>query len=199
MRVVLASGSPRRHQLLRSIGLDFEVVAPDVDESLHPGESPRAHVQRLAAAKAADVAARLDAGEPVAVIAADTTVDVDGRVLAKPVDDDEARRMLRLLSGRTHEVHTAVHGRVRDATHTATVTTLVTFARLSDRGIEWYLAMGEHHDKAGAYAMQSAGAALVHRIEGSPSNVIGLPLVETIGVLRACGVSVVGSTGMEPV
>jgi septum formation protein len=129
----------------------------------------------------------------VVVLAADTTVDVDGTVLAKPVDDADARRMLRLLSGRTHQVHTAVVGWRISGVHTATVTTDVTFARLTERGIDWYLSMGEHLDKAGGYGMQSAGAALVQRIDGSPSNVIGLPLAETIGVLRACGVGVVGS------
>ncbi len=130
--------------------------------------------------------------EDVAVVAADTTVDVDGSILAKPVDDDDARRMLRLLSGRTHQVHTAVFGWTSDGEHTATVTTDVTFVHLSEQGIDWYLSMGEHRDKAGAYGMQGAGGALVRRIDGSPSNVIGLPLAETIGVLRACGVAVAG-------
>jgi septum formation protein len=100
--------------------------------------------------------------------------------------------MLRRLSGRTHQVHTAVFGWAPNGEHAVTVTTDVTFARLSEQGIEWYLSMGEHLDKAGAYGLQGAGGALVHRIDGSPSNVIGLPLAETIGVLRACGVAVAG-------
>jgi septum formation protein len=135
----------------------------------------------------------MGAAGDVAILAADTTVDVDGRILAKPSDDDDARRMLELLSGRTHHVHTAVVGWRISGLHRATVTTDVTFATLTDAGIDWYLSTGEHRDKAGAYAMQGAGGALVERIVGSPTNVIGLPLAETVGVLRACGVAVVGS------
>ena len=96
------------------------------------------------------------------------------------------------MSGRTHQVHTGVVGWSPDGLHAVMVTTDVTFAVLSEQGIEWYLSVGEHLDKAGAYGMQTAGGALVERIDGSPTNVIGLPLVETIGVLRVCGVSVVG-------
>jgi len=188
---VLASSSPRRRQLLRSIGLAFDVLPADADEAELAGESPIEYVARIAALKARLVAERLTGPGGVTVLAADTTVDVDGSVLAKPTDDDDARRMLQLLSGRTHQVHTAVFGRTNDGEHSVTVTTDVTFARLSDEGIGWYLSMGEHLDKAGAYGMQGAGGALVQRIDGSPSNVIGLPLAETIGVLRACGVQVV--------
>jgi septum formation protein len=193
-RLVLASASPRRRQLLESIGLVPDVWPADVDESEHDDEPATTYVERIAAAKARAVVSRTHGPEleGVAVLAADTTVDVDGAILAKPVDDDDARRMLRLLSGRTHQVHTAVFGWTIDGEHRALVTTDVTFARLSDQGIEWYLSMREHLDKAGAYGMQGAGGALVHRIDGSPSNVIGLPLAETIGVLRACHVPVVG-------
>lgn len=192
MTLILASSSPRRRQLLRSIGLEFDVVPADADETELAGESPVDYVGRIAALKARLVAEQLDAPQGVAVLAADTTVDVDGSVQAKPVDDADARRMLRRLSGRTHQVHTAVFGWTSGGEHSVTVTTDVTFARLSDDGIGWYLSIGEHHDKAGAYGMQGAGGALVRRIEGSPSNVIGLPLAETIGVLRACGVAVAG-------
>lgn len=200
--LILASSSPRRQQLLRSIGVDFTVQVADVDETEHPGEAPLAYVERVARNKAAAVVERLGVGhrpgvsDAVAVLAADTTVDVDGRILAKPIDDDDARRMLRMLSGRTHQVHTSVvgchadHGELRF--EIVTVTTDVTFARLSESGIDWYLSIGEHLDKAGGYGMQTAGGALVERIDGSPSNVIGLPLAETIGVLRACGVSLAG-------
>ena len=191
--LILASASPRRHQLLRSIGLEFEVMPADADETELPDEAPVAYVERIASVKARVVAERLGSSSRSAVLAADTTVDVDGSILAKPTDDDDAVRMLRLLSGRTHQVHTSVYGWTADSESSATVTTDVTFATLSDAGIDWYLSMGEHGDKAGAYAMQGAGAALVQRIDGSPSNVIGLPLAETIGVLRACGVVVVGS------
>ena len=193
-RLILASGSPRRRQLLETIGLTFEVSPADIDETEHVGESARSYVERVAADKAAAVTDHLMATGQTgfAVLAADTTVDLDGDILAKPVDDADARRMLRAMSGRTHQVHTAVVGRTSTGSHATTVTTDVTFARLSDRGIEWYLSIGEHLDKAGAYGMQTAGGALVERIDGSPTNVIGLPLAEAIGVLRACRVAVVG-------
>jgi septum formation protein len=189
--LVLASASPRRQQLLRGLGLDFTIVAGDVDETERPGERPVSYVERVARDKAMAVVGKLGfaATGEVAVLAADTTVDVDGAILAKPVDDDDARRMLRMLSGRTHRVHTAVVGWRITGIQTATVTTDVTFATLTDQGIDWYLSLGEHLDKAGAYGMQGAGGALLHRIDGSPSNVIGLPLAETVGVLRACGVT----------
>ncbi len=192
MELILASGSPRRHDLLRTIGLAFRVEPADVDESWFGGEAPIGYVERIARAKAETVSERLGRPGGVAVLAADTTVDLDGEVLGKPGDDDDARRMLERLAGRTHRVHTAVVGWTAGGVHEAVVTTAVTFARLSDEGIDWYLSMGEHLDKAGAYGMQGAGGALVHRIEGSASNVIGLPLAETVGVLRACGVTVVG-------
>ena len=193
-RLVLASASPRRRQLLASIGLTFDVSPADVDETEFPGEPPIAYVERIAAMKARAVVSRTHGPEleHEVVLAADTTVDVDGEILAKPLDDDDARRMLRRLSGRTHRVHTTVFGWSVDGEHAVTVTTDVTFARLGEHDIEWYLSMREHLDKAGSYGMQGAGGALVQRIDGSPSNVIGLPLAETIGVLRACGVAVTG-------
>lgn len=193
-RLILASASPRRRQLLESIGLTFLVWPADVDETEHPAEPATAYVERIAADKALAVVARkrLEQLDGVAVLAADTTVDLDGEIVAKPVDDDDARRVLRMLSGRTHQVHTAVVGWTATGDHSVTVTTDVTFAPLSDERIEWYLSMAEHLDKAGAYGMQTAGAALVRRIDGSPSNVIGLPLAETIDVLRACRVMVAG-------
>jgi septum formation protein len=188
--LVLASASPRRQELLRRLGLEFTIVAADVDESERPGEAPADYVARVAHDKAMAVVARLGLGAAgrVAVLAADTTVDVDREILAKPVDDDDARRMLRRLSGRTHQVHTAVVGWTITGVHTAGVVTDVTFARIDESEIEWYLSLGEHRDKAGAYGMQGAGGALVERIDGSPSNVIGLPLAETVAILRRCGV-----------
>lgn len=192
--LILASASPRRHELLRTIGLDFSIEAAEVDETEHPGESPTDYVERVAHAKARAVVNRLGLGvsDDVVVLAADTTVDLDGAILSKPGDDDHARRMLRRMSGRTHQVHTAVVGWRAGRLHATTVTTDVVFAALSDAGIDWYLAIGEHLDKAGAYGMQTAGGALVERIDGSPTNVVGLPLAETIDVLRACGVAVAG-------
>lgn len=192
--LVLASQSPRRHELLRTIGLTFDVRPADVDESWVGGEHPVAYVERVARAKADKVAAELGHSDGICVLAADTTVDLDGEILAKPVDDHDARRMLLGLSARTHHVHTAVVGWCAEGVHAVTVSTDVTFVRLTDGGIDWYLSRGEHLDKAGAYGMQTAGGALVRRIDGSPTNVIGLPLAETIGVLRSCGVAVVGGS-----
>ena len=182
--LVLASASPRRQELLRVLGLDFTVVPADIDERELPGEVPIAYVERVARQKVEAVVAALGADadadpDGVVVLAADTTVDVDGEILAKPVDDATAKRMLRLMSGRTHQVHTAVVLSDRGLVRAVTVTTDVTFVALTDDVIDWYLAIGEHRDKAGAYGMQGAGGALVARIDGSPSNVIGLPLAET--------------------
>lgn len=189
MDLVLASQSPRRQELLRNLGLTFRVHPADVDESYDEGEDPRAYVERIALDKADKVAHELDRDGSVCVLAADTTVDLDGDILAKPADDDDARRMLRAMSGRVHRVHTAVVGWTARDIVANVVTTHVMFAELTDERIEWYLSMGEHLDKAGAYGMQSAGASLVQRIDGSPSNVIGLPLVATVEILQACGVN----------
>jgi septum formation protein len=185
--LILASASPRRHELLRSVGLDFSVVPADVDESEHPGEEALPYVERVARSKADAIADRRGSLDGVVILAADTTVDVDGAILAKPVDDDDAQRMLRLMSGRTHLVHTAVVCRHAGGVETATVTTGVTFAPLTDDDLVRYLALGEHRDKAGAYGMQGAAGAFVERIDGSPTNVIGLPLAQTVRLLRACG------------
>jgi len=185
--LILASASPRRHELLQSIALDFVVEPADVDESELPGEDAVTYVERVARSKADAIADRLVSLDGAVVLAADTTVDVDGAILAKPVDDADARRMLRLLSGRTHLVHTAVVCRHAGGVAADTVTTEVTFAALSDADLDWYLALGEHRDKAGAYGMQGAAGAFVERLAGSPSNVIGLPLAQTVAVLRAAG------------
>lgn len=187
MELILASQSPRRHELVRALGLSFRVEVADIDEDPHAGEDPIAYVERVAQSKAEVIASRSGHPDGAVILAADTTVDVDGEILAKPVDDDDARRMLRLLSGRTHQVHTAVYCWAAAGVHVDTVTTDVTFVRLTDGLIEWYLSVGEHRDKAGAYGMQGAAGALVSRIAGSPSNVIGLPLAETAVLLGRCG------------
>lgn len=187
---MLASASPRRHELLRSIGLEFRVVVADVDESILPGESAVAYVDRVALSKAETVAERLGHPADAVVLAADTTVDLDGDVLAKPSDDDDARRMLRAMSGRSHDVHTAVVCWSRRGVRRIVVTTCVTFVDLTDAAIDRYLAMGEHLDKAGAYGMQGAAGMFVSEIVGSPSNVIGLPLAQTVGLLAESGLTV---------
>jgi septum formation protein len=178
-QLVLASGSPRRCDLLRSLGLEFEVRPSDVDESIHEGERPERYVLRLSSEKALT-----GAGSDVIAVGADTTVELGGVVLGKPTDDDDARRMLGQLSGRTHRVHTGVT--VTGWTHVvrSLVSTDVVFTELTPELIEWYVATGEPMDKAGSYAIQGAGGALVARIDGSVSNVVGLPLAETLDLLR---------------
>lgn len=184
-RLVLASASPRRRELLGQLGLSFQVVPADVDESVQPGENPVAYVRRVAHDKAWAVALR----EPDAVVlAADTTVDLDGWILAKPDDEDHAREMLRALSGRTHRVHTCVVVRQAAEVHDDVVTTFVTFTPITDEALAWYVATGEPLDVAGAYAIQGAGAVFVEHIRGSASNVVGLPLTETVRLLGQFGV-----------
>lgn len=173
MRLLLASRSPRRARLLREAGYEFDVAPADVDETRFDGEAPRRYVARLAAGKAAAVAAR--AGGRI-VVAADTVVLIDGLVLGKPADRRDAAAMLGRLSGRTHEVLTGVTvargARRRDAVEV----TRVTFAALDAARIAWYAATGEPDDKAGAYAAQGIGARFVERIDGSWSGVVGLPV-----------------------
>jgi len=181
VRLILASASPRRAELLRAAGYAFEIVATNVDESIHEGESPSLYVRRLAAEKSA--AALKQWNRPpeggrhdVIVLGADTTVVVDGDILAKPVDDADAARMLRRLAGRRHDVLTGISLR-RGAYEIGSVeTTAVAFAPLQDADIAWYVASGEGRDKAGAYAIQGLASRFIPRIEGSYSNVVGLPV-----------------------
>lgn len=179
-RLVLASGSPRRRQLLESVGLEFEIRPADIDETPHVGESPVDYVRRLSIEKSAAVAASNEI-----LLAADTTVEVDGTILAKPGDRDDARRMLRLLSGRDHRCHTGVTVRVDRHVATRVVTTTVWFVDLDDATIDWYVGTGEADDKAGAYGLQGVAGAFVERVDGSVTNVIGLPLAESIAMLRS--------------
>jgi|SRR6056297_1174486 len=188
VRLVLASASPRRSELLGSVGLAFDVIPADIDETVADDEAPLEYVARLSREKAARVVELIADG--AIVVAADTTVDVDGRILEKPADDDDARRMLRLLSGRTHLVHTGVtvsgpSGDGDDRSRTIVVETSVSFVELTESVIDWYLATGEHVGKAGAYGIQGAAGAFVERVDGSVTNVIGLPLAETLGLLSS--------------
>lgn len=193
--VVLASASPRRLDLLRSIGLDPLIRPVDLDESALPGEAPADHVARLAAAKAdaAVVPAASTEVVPEVVLAADTIVALDGALLGKPAGADAARRTLRSLSGRSHEVHTGVAVRSASGHWATVVTTSVRFRDLTDTDIDWYVATGEPFDKAGSYGIQGAAGAFVSTIDGSASNVIGLPLAETVALLRIAGVTVAGA------
>jgi septum formation protein len=181
---VLASASPRRRELLAQLGLRFTVAAADLDETPLSQESPDIYVLRLARAKAQAVAARFPDSW---VLAADTTVALETQLLGKPEGAAEARQMLSLLSGRTHWVYTgvALAGRAQAST---VVRSAVTFRTLSQAEIDWYVGTGEPLDKAGAYAVQGKGGFLVASLEGSPTNVIGLPLGETLQMLAQAGV-----------
>jgi len=173
--LILASASPRRAELLRAAGYEFDVVVADVDESLRNGESPSAYVRRLAAAKSAAVMENREL-TPTIVLGADTTVVVDDEILAKPRDEADAAAMLRRLSGRRHEVLTGVSLR-RGAYEVGRVeSTSVYVAELTDEEIAWYVATGEGRDKAGAYAIQGFASRFIPRVEGSYSNVVGLPV-----------------------
>ncbi|CAB4619888.1 unannotated protein [freshwater metagenome] len=187
MNLVLASASPRRQELLADLGLSFAVRPADIDESVHAGEAGADYVRRLAREKAAAVA-----GPGELVIAADTTVDLDGELLGKPVDEDDARALMRKLSNSVHYVHTGVCALLIDADgarreESTVVTTAVTFAPVPDAWIDWYIATGEPFDKAGGYGMQGSAAIFVHRIDGSPTNVIGLPLDATASLVAQLG------------
>ena len=182
--LVLASASPRRREILSKLGLTFEVRAADVDESHHAGEDPARYVLRLAESKARAVAVLR--GDAAAVLGADTTVVLDGRVLNKPLDLAESEHMLRSLRGQEHVVHTGV-ALVLGAggpVHTRVVSTRVRFRAFSDQTLQAYVTSREGMDKAGSYGIQELGAALVSEVFGSYSNVVGLPAAETIELLE---------------
>jgi septum formation protein len=185
-RLILASASPRRAELLRAAGIPFDLDPADVDERVHANEPADAYVRRVAEEKARAVRARRD---DRLVLAADTTVVADRQILGKPEDAVDARRMLRLLSGRSHEVITGVTvagpGDARLETRVATTT--VEFAPLSPEDIDWYVATGEPMDKAGAYAIQGFASRFVTSIQGSYSNVVGLPIALVYEMLKDRG------------
>ncbi len=182
-RLVLASGSPRRRELLARYPLDIEVRPADIDESIRPGESPPAYVERLARAKA-------EAGRATGevALAADTCVVMDDHILGKPEDGDHARAMLSALAGRSHGVVTAVVVADDRMTSVETVHTSVEMTPISAEDLNWYLATDEPYDKAGAYAIQGAGGRFVRRINGSYSNVVGLPLHTATRLLARHGI-----------
>ena len=182
MRLVLASASPRRADLLHAAGLSFEVAAADVDESAEPGETPAAHVERLALLKARRIA---DSRSDDVVLAADTVVTIDGLILGKPRDRADADAMLRRLSGRMHEVVTGVAVLSGAQFAGGVDRTLVHFTHLAEEDLAWYLDSGEAFDKAGAYGIQGRASRFVDRIEGSYSNVVGLPVSLIVRLLRA--------------
>lgn len=185
MRVILASSSPRRRELLAMIGIPHEVMPADIDESYLPGEPPNAHAERLAREKGRVIAER---NPDAVVISADTIVVINGEVLGKPRDAAHAVRMLRQLSGRTHTVFTAVavarDGRVESGVEAVTVT----FRELTEAEIIAYVGTGEPMDKAGAYGIQGYGATIVERIDGDYFAVMGLALGRMVALLRRVGV-----------
>ncbi|MCP4498884.1 MAG: septum formation inhibitor Maf [Deltaproteobacteria bacterium] len=185
-KLVLASGSPRRKMLLEAVGLRLIVRPVDVDETPLADEAPEALARRLALKKAR--ASSLAPQE--VVLTADTMVAFAGNLLGKPIDDDDAKRMLCMLSGREHEVWTAFC--VRDEAHEEVhaVCTHVQFRELHDDEINAYVASGEPRDKAGAYGIQGGGGALVEQARGSYPNVVGLPVKEVLSTLRAFGIAV---------
>jgi septum formation protein len=195
-QLILASASPRRRELLQRASIVFAVTPSNISEEKQPGETPEQYARRVAREKAQDVAQR----QPGTwVLGADTVVVIDGTILGKPRDAADGYRMLRLLSGRTHQVLTAFAlvdgaGTVRTS---QIVTSLVTCKSLSDTQIETYLATGEPFDKAGAYAIQGLGASLIERVEGSYTNIVGLPMDEVLAALRTAGL-LISTHGSAP-
>lgn len=187
-KLILASASPRRAEILRNAGFDFDVVPAHPDESLRPDEAATDYVRRLAEEKALTVARQLakDAvGEFSFIIGADTVVVIGNEILGKPSSPANAREMLSRLSGKTHEVYTGLSVVVGNRiAHTAVEKTRVTFQPLSEEEIEDYIATGEPFDKAGAYAIQGRGGKFISRIEGCYFNVMGLPLARLYAMLR---------------
>jgi len=198
-KIILASASPRRADILRTVGWPFETLAVHIDESRREGEDATDYVQRLALGKA-EAAAAIAGRNPTVregalspcgpssyVIGADTTVTIDGHILEKPTDDADATRMLRLLNNRWHKVMTgvAVVDRTTSFTKVAQEETEVKLALLSDAEIQWYVATGEPTDKAGAYAIQGLGARFIERIKGDYFNVVGLPVRLLYDLIRS--------------
>ena len=200
MRLILASSSPRRAELLRTAGYSFDTMVVEVDERVRPGEGAEEYVRRLAVEKSARAWEATDVvsgfsrtsesppkGGHYVVLAADTAVVVDGDILGKPVDDRDARRMLKRLSGRDHRVLTGFSVRTASAARDGVESTDVSFAPLSADDLAWYVASGEGRDKAGAYAIQGLASRFIPRISGSYSNVVGLPVARVAALLDELG------------
>lgn len=190
--IYLASRSPRRAELLQQIGVEFIVLPSDIDETPLLDEQSSAYVLRLAAQKAKTCYEHLisQSATNYPVLAADTSVSIDGKILGKPHDDDESFQMLSLMSGRCHEVHTGIALATGEGVQVAISTTIVEMAKLNDETILAYIATGEPRDKAGAYGIQGLAGALIKRIEGSYSGVMGLPIFETTQLLAQAGIHI---------
>lgn len=183
-KIYLASGSPRRRELLTQIGVDFSVLKVDVDESCFENETPLDYVQRVAVAKAEAGREKLTEQQLTPVLGADTSVVVDEQILGKPQNEADSRSMLQLLSGRSHQVLTAVAVVTKVETSCLISSSTVHFASLSDDDIAWYLSTQEGSDKAGSYAVQGLAAMFIEKIQGSYSGIMGLPLRETSMLLK---------------
>lgn len=188
-RVILASASPRRRDLLNLVGIDHTVRAADIDETPLTGESPERYTDRLAREKAESIALSEDVTTDTLVIAADTTVVLDSEILGKPSDREDAFRILKKLNGRTHTVFTGIAVAYQGKVVSAVEDVEVTFRMLSDEEIHAYIATDEPMDKAGAYGIQGFGATIVRRIEGDYFAVMGLSLVRLVELLKELGVS----------
>lgn len=188
-RIVLASASPRRHELCQLLGLDCEIMPVDIDETPEAHESPLAFVERMAVTKATECVARCPANYTgLPVLGSDTVVECDGDILGKPRDQDHARKMLTQLSGRRHQVHTAIAISHKGQLLADICSSEVSFTRLEPKMIERYLATGEPMDKAGSYGIQGWAARFIDRLEGSYSGVMGLPLFETTRLFDQIGI-----------
>ena len=186
LKIVLASRSPRRKDILEKLNWSFVIDPPGIDESPLKDESPINYVQRIAAAKADLVAQRHD--HQCIVIAADTTVELNGEIFGQPRDLDEARLMIQKLSSKTHKVHTAISVRYNQEIANSVYTASVTMREVSSELLEWYIGTGESIGKAGAYAVQGHGAALVADLSGETDTVIGLPVGLLLGMLGNLGI-----------
>ena len=188
MKLILASGSPRRAELLEKMGLTFQVEPSNTDEILEPGLTPQQEVVHLSLGKAKAVAANHP--EEAVVLSADTVVELDGKILGKPHSKEEAAEMLRALSGRSHRVLTGVTVMGPKGTETHCEETSVVFREMSQAEIDWYVATGEPMDKAGAYGIQGYAAIFIEKLDGDYYNVMGLPVCQVGLMLRRAGIPV---------
>jgi septum formation protein len=195
-RIILASKSPRRYELLKQVGLDFDVIPGGIEEDYIKGESPRKHVLRLAEAKALDVGNQYPDRW---VVAADTSVYIDHSILGKPKSREEAKKMLRRLSGKEHRVLTgfSVQHLERGKGDREAVQTAVRVKKLTQAEMEWYIKTGEPFDKAGGYAVQGIGSFMIESIKGSYTNVVGLPICELIQMLNRLGAVKISCNGIH--
>ena len=186
MQIILASGSPRRQELFSWLGLDFETMVPEVDESIRNGEDPGEYCSRISRDKADSIGLSY---RQALVVAADTIVVISGRILGKPAHAADACSQLKLLQGTMHEVYTGYTITYETRSTTRVIRTRVYFRPMSDGEIRWYISTGEPLDKAGSYGLQGIGSLFVERIEGSYTNVIGLPMSDLYNDLKGFGIA----------